>query len=240
MAVGLFDTFAFVAGAATFFAPCAFPLLPGYVSYYVGRDRPDGGAASERGARTALASTVGRAAVVGVVVSLGFFVVYGVLAGVVVFLGSTLLSGIGLLELVVGAIMIAVGAAMAAGVDLSIGHVPLPERRRSLLGFFAFGVLYAAAAAGCTAGVFFGLVAGSLARDPVAGLSTMVAYALGMSLLMIAVTVATALGRDLLVRRIASRTALIQRVAGVLLVLAGLAQIYIYLVWFGGLATLGL
>jgi cytochrome c biogenesis protein CcdA len=28
--------FALSAGAATFFAPCAYPLLPGYVAFYLG------------------------------------------------------------------------------------------------------------------------------------------------------------------------------------------------------------
>ena len=49
---------AFSAGAATFFAPCAFPLLPGYVGYYLGKTgdgTPDG----------PLSTRLGRAAVVG-------------------------------------------------------------------------------------------------------------------------------------------------------------------------------
>ena len=32
---------AFSAGVATFFAPCAFPLLPGYVAYYLGHGAGD-------------------------------------------------------------------------------------------------------------------------------------------------------------------------------------------------------
>ena len=32
--------FAFSAGVATFFAPCAYPLLPGYVAFYLGDAGP--------------------------------------------------------------------------------------------------------------------------------------------------------------------------------------------------------
>lgn len=247
MAVGVFDTFAFTMGVVTFFAPCAFPLLPGYVSYYVGRgdERPDGGTV-ERRLQSVLPGHAGtvarlaRAALVGVVVSAGFFVVYGLLAGIVVVFGSQLLANISVVELVVGGVMIALGLAMLAGVDLSVGHVLLPERSRSVSGFFAFGVLYATAAAGCTAGLFASVVVSALAESAVAGLATMAAYALGMSVLMVSVTVSAALGRDVLVRRVAARTDRIQQVAGVLLVLAGIYQIYLFLFEFGGRELLGI
>lgn len=230
MAVGLFDTFAFVLGASTFFAPCAFPLLPGYVSYYVGRE----------GDAEDVSAELLRAVGIGVVVSSGFFVVYGALGGTILVFGKELLGNVTLLELFVGTVMIGLGSAMLAGYDLSIGHVQLPERRRSVAGFFAFGVLYAAAAAGCTATLFFGVVVNGLLLDPLAGVGTLVAYALGMSVVMIGITVAAALGRDLLVRRLAARTGTIQRVAGALLVLAGFAQVYFFLFWYDGLATIGL
>jgi cytochrome c-type biogenesis protein len=229
--IGLIDTFAFSAGVATFFAPCAFPLLPGYVSYYMGSDEE-----STDDVRTRLL----RAVLVGLVVSAGFFVVYGILGGIVVALGSQLLANISLLELLVGTILIVLGLAMAAGVDVSVGHVLLPERDRSLFGFFSFGVLYAAAAAGCTAPVFASVAVGALTAGPIAGATTLAAYAAGMSVLMIGVTVATALGRDALFKRFAARTGKIQRAAGVLLVVAGIVQIYLFLFEFGGREMLGI
>lgn len=232
MTVGLFDTFAFVLGASTFFAPCAFPLLPGYVSYYVGRD--------EGGTAETVTTDLLRAVVIGLVVSAGFFVVYGALGGIVLVFGKRLLGNITLLELLVGVVMIGLGSAMVAGYDLTISHVQLPERRRSVAGFFVFGVLYAAAAAGCTASLFFGVVVNGLLLDPLAGVGTLLAYALGMSVVMIAITAGAALGRDLLVRRLAAQTGRIQRVAGALLIVAGFAQVYFFLFWYDGLATLGL
>lgn len=229
--VSAFVPFAFSAGIATFFAPCAFPLLPGYVSYYVGRDdsTPD-----------STLSTVTRAALIGIVVSAGFFLVYGLLTGVVVVFGSALLSNVSLLELIVGTVMIGLGGVMLSGRQLSLTHVRLPERRRTLPGFFAFGVLYAAAAAGCTAPVFAAVAVNALSLGPVSGVLTLVAYALGMSVLMVGVTVAASLGRDVLVRRMAARAGLIQRLAGGLLIVAGVYQLYLFLFEFGGRELLGL
>jgi cytochrome c-type biogenesis protein len=247
---------AFTLGAFAFFSPCAYPLLPGYVSYYLGTSaRGDGGtpaSAAGTGATTSGATAAGRplpggrlarvarAAGVGAVVSVGFFLVYGLLAGVVVVAGSGLLANVVVLELVVGLALVLLGGAMTLGYELPTARVALPERRRSTAGYLSFGVLYAAAAAGCSAPLFVGVALRGLAAGPAAALATLAAYALGMSVLMIGVTVAAALGRDALLRGLSGRTALLRRVAGVLLVLAGLAEVYLFAFRFDGLRLLGL
>jgi len=57
---------------------------------------------------------------------------------------------------------------------------------------------------------------------------------------MVGVTTLSALGRDTVLRRLAANTGRITRVAGVVMVVAGLVQLYYYLFVFGGLETLGL
>lgn len=223
--------FAFSLGAATFFAPCAYPLLPGYVAYFLGQDG---------GRRRSRRADLRRAATVGAVVSAGFFAVYGVLAAVAATVGVRLLSNVAVLELVVGALLVALGAAMVAGWSLPTPRVGLPERRRSGLGFFLFGVIYAAAAAGCTAPLFIAVATRALAAGPAGAVATLLAYAAGMSVLMIVVTGLTALGRDALLRKFTHHAGRIERVAGALLIVAGLVQVYFFLFEFDGLATLGL
>jgi cytochrome c-type biogenesis protein len=226
--------FAFTAGAATFFAPCSFPLLPGYVAYYLGQNEDE----SER---ESLFSRLWSAGIVGVVTSVGFFLVYAALAGVVIVVGTQALTNISVLELVVGLLLVVLGAGMATGrLQPDRLHVQLPERDRSPTGFLLFGVIYAAAAAGCTAPVFIGIATFALSGGPVSAVATLGAYALGMSVLMIAVTVASALGRQQLLRAMSRNTGRVARVAGVLLVLAGVAQIYLFLFRFNGMEILGL
>lgn len=226
--------FAFTAGAATFFAPCAFPLLPGYVAFYLGQG--DGGPDDR-----STGGRLRRAGVVGVVTSAGFFLVYAVLAGVVVAVGTSALRNISVLELVVGALLIVLGVGMALGrFTPDRLHVRLPERRRTPTGFLAFGVVYAVAAAGCTAPVFVGIAGFALSGGPAAAVVTLGAYAAGMSALMIAVTLASALGRQQLLSTISRNTGAITRATGVLLVFAGVAQIYLFLFEFGGLRLMGL
>jgi len=223
--------FAFGLGTATFFAPCAFPMLPGYVAFYLGDDDESPG----------FAGTLRRATAVGVLTSLGFFVVYAVLAGVVMAVGTRILGNVSLLELVVGALLIGLGAAMLTGrFSPDRLHVQFPERRRSPTGFFLFGVVYAAAAAGCTAPLFVAIAGVGLSAGPVAAVATFAAYAAGMSVLMIAVTLLSALGRDALLRRLSASTGRVTRLAGAVLIVAGVVQIYFFLFRFDGLAMLGL
>lgn len=222
--------FAFAAGAATFFAPCSFPLLPGYVGYYLGRTEspPD-----------PLGTRLRRAATVGVVTSLGVVLVYAVLGGVVAAVGTLVLRNVSVLELLVGSLLVVFGGAMALG-RFPTARIRLPERERSLGGFFAFGVLYAAAAAGCTVPVFVGVATLGLSAGPVGGIITFGAYAAGMSLLMVVVTGLSALSQDAILRLASGRVGAISRAAGALLVLAGIAQIYLFVFEFDGLRTLGL
>ncbi|PSQ17265.1 cytochrome C biogenesis protein [Halobacteriales archaeon QS_8_69_26] len=224
--------FAFLAGVATFFAPCAYPLLPGYVAFFVGSEDDEPRPVPRRllyGLWVALAT------------SLGFFVVYALLAGTAAAVGTRALRNVSALELVVGTLLVVLGLGMATGrLEASTLHVRLPERRRSVGGYFLFGVVYAAAAAGCTAPVFIGVATFALSSDPATALAVFAAYAGGMSLLMLGVTVLASVGRQAVLRPLSGRTELVTRLAGAALVLAGLWQIYFFVVEFRGLETLGI
>jgi cytochrome c-type biogenesis protein len=227
---------AFSAGSATFFAPCAFPLLPGYVSYFLG----DAAASVDPGPADAggwsLVTRVGRAlsraVVIGLVASVGIVAVYVGLAGTTAALGARALADVAVLELVVGATFVVAGVAMAAGLEVSRPLVRLPARRRSVVGFFLFGALYAGAAAGCTAPLFLAVVAKGIAAGPLLGVAVAVAYALGTSTVLVAVTAVVALGGSSLLDALRANAGRIYRAAGVLLAASGVAEIYYYLVGF--------
>lgn len=242
-----FASFAFTAGALTFFAPCAYPLLPGYVAYFLGRGEGEhGGGGDDVGDAVGGDGTGGgagaspwRAAVVGLHVVTGFALVYVALGGIVALAGSRALADLVLLELVVGSGMVVLGAGMALGYRVvPAAAVRFPARRRTAPGFVLFGVAYAAAAAGCSAPVFLGVVAAAAGSGPVAAAVGLGSYAAGMGSLLVAVTVLTALGRTAVLDRLPSPDRL-ARVAGVLLVLAGLAQLWLFVFRYDGLSRLG-
>jgi cytochrome c-type biogenesis protein len=223
---------AFSAGFFTFLAPCAFPLLPGYVAYFVGTGD---GEALPIGRR--LLKAVGVAAVV----SGGFFLVNALVAAIAAVVGSGPLRNVSVLEPAVGLALILLGIAMFSGrFQPSALHVQLPERRRSALGFFLFGVIYAVAAIGCTGPIFLGLALYAVESGPATTVAIFGAYGLGMSVMMLGVTLLSALGQEAVIRRISGVSGKLTRVAGVVLVLAGLLQIYAFLYWFDGFRILGL
>lgn len=225
---------AFGAGLVATVNPCGFAMLPVYLTYYVGTgdDEAESGAVALR-----------RALTVGAIVSAGFLVVFG-LAGILITAGIQGVTDlIPWLALTVGAGIIILGIAMLFGFELTLG---LPKAKkapsgRSTRSIFTFGVSYAVASLSCTLPVFLSVVALQAQRtDFVSGLATHLAYGLGMSMLLIAVTIAVGLGRRGLVNRLRSSMRHINRVSGAILVAAGA-----YITWFwavnlsGDTTTLG-
>lgn len=230
---------AFSAGSATFFAPCSFALLPGYLSYFLGTtvDEAAGGA-DPSGPVERVGRPLARGAATGGIATVGILAVYVGLAGTAITVGARALSDIAVMELVVGTVFVVSGTAMAAGWRPSGTLVRLPERKRSRAGFAAFGALYATAAAGCTAPLFVAVVLKGLTLGPVQGVGIAVAYAIGMGTVMVTLTSLAAVGGTSVVSRLSGRAAQIQRVAGVLLALSGVAEVYYYV--FGYPELIGL
>ncbi|MFC6863930.1 cytochrome c biogenesis CcdA family protein [Halomicroarcula sp. GCM10025817] len=235
----------FSAGVATFFAPCAFPLLPGYLSYFLSDtvSRPRGGTVTDvtDAARDSTPTSplvewvrrpLARAMLVSVLAGAGMALVYVGLAGSAAFLGAQAFADIAVLELVVGIVFLLSGGLMATGWKPTRSIAQLPERRRSLAGFFLFGVLYAGAAAGCTAPLFIAVVLQGMSLSPALGVGLAVAYACGMSTVLVGVTSVTAIGGSSLTTVLSAHTQTIYRAAGALLALSGITEIYYYFYGF--------
>lgn len=205
--------FALAAGAAAFFAPCSYALLPGYVGYYVaatGRDAPP------------LSGTIAR----GGSAAIGSLLVFGVLSGVAIVAGSALERALPFLEYGVGIALVVLGSWVLYGGAGAI-HVVLPERRSSVIGFGLFGAAYAAASTACVLPLFLAFVFRSLTLAPAETALVLGAYAGGFAALLLSVTVAIAVGHSLGARRLARYNELFVRIAGLLLVLAGFGQLFV-------------
>lgn len=217
-------TFAFAAGILTFFSPCVFALLPGYVGYYVG-------AVDSESAPLSGALVRGFAASAG---AIGTFAVLSVLAFGAT---STFERFLPVLEPFVGGLLIVLGLALVWKGALSF-TVVLPERRTGVLGFGAFGGLYALAATACVLPLFLSIAVTSVGLSLAGTALVFAAYAGAFALLMLAATVAVAVGQDALLGRLGGHAPALTRVAGVVLVLAGLVQLYIAF-WVAPIDPLG-
>jgi cytochrome c-type biogenesis protein len=199
--------FAISAGVATFFAPCAFPLLPGYVGYYASENErasmiPAAGAATA-GALTALA----------------------VVTGLVFTIGQPLKAALPVLEPVIGVALVLFGLLTLAGRMPEL-RLSLPGRTASVAGFGVFGAVYAVAAAGCVVPLFIGVVTQALALSPGNAIAVLGAYALSVTLPLAGVTLLAGVGIDGW-HRAGAYSGSITRIAGLVMVLAGLGQVYL-------------
>ncbi|ELY88490.1 cytochrome c-type biogenesis protein [Natrinema altunense JCM 12890] len=206
--------FALGAGITTFFSPCAYALLPGYVGYYV--------AATGDETAPPLSGTLAR----GLAAAGGAVGVLGVLSIVAVVAGEAVGQALPLLEYGVGVGLVALGIWVVYGGSGAV-HVLLPERRSTVLGFGLFGAMYALAAVACVLPLFLGLAFRSLTMPPLETALVLGTYAVGFGSLTVAITVATAFGYELGAGRIAGSVDRVVRLAGVVLIVAGLGQLYV-------------
>jgi cytochrome c-type biogenesis protein len=208
--------FAVTAGVATFFSPCAYPLLPGYVGFYVNSVDADEASVTGAGAR-------------GVAAAIGVLATFALLAGATVRVGQSTLSNIAVFETLVGGLLIVFGLLVVAGRAPSLS-LPLPKRRSSVLGFGLFGAGYALAGAGCVAPVFLAVIARAIALPGDAALLVLSVYAGVVAVLMAATTVATGVGLIGNANRVMAHAGTLKRVAGAVMVVAGVGQLYLSLV----------
>ncbi len=207
-------SFSFGAGVAAFFSPCAVTLLPGYVTYYL----------SAKSTTHSLLPKVLNAAWFASKAILGFFTVFGTAGALVILLGQQVKQFIPLVTIVTGLLLIILGAGMLLGKDL---FLRLPSIGAGERGAYPFGIGYAVAALGCTFPLFVTvLVQGIVANSLVSGMLSLLAYILGMSLLLICVTVATAIGREFVQKRISGMLPYIKKASGLIIIGAGAYMIY--------------
>jgi cytochrome c-type biogenesis protein len=220
---------AFVSGLIAVVNPCGFAMLPAYLSSFLGIETRAASAAGGQDTRASL----NRAIIVSLAVSAGFLSVFTVL-GAAIRAGGDWVQDVTLhLTAVIGFGLIVLGVAMVCGLRLSFA-LPKLERggRDGTVGsMFLFGVSYAVASLGCTIGPFVVTVLGSFTREgTLTGVLTIMVYGAGMALLLTALTVSLALAQGRLLRSLRSAQRYIDRIAGALLIVAGVYLIYYW--WY--------
>lgn len=218
---------ALAAGALAALNPCGFPLLPAYLSLYVGADEGSLPRASTR---------VAQGLIVGLLVTIGFVLTFGLVSIPISYAGARVTKSIPWVGLLLGVIMIMFGLAVAAGRAprfLPQARVSVSRKRRPLA-IVGFGVAYAVCSLGCTLPIFLAVVGASLATaGPLDAGAVLAAYGLGMATVLMALSVAAALLRDGLARNLRRVLPYANRLAGALLLLAGayLAYYWAKVLW---------
>jgi cytochrome c-type biogenesis protein len=195
--------------------PCGFAMLPAYLSYFLGLEDSD--------AEVPRAS-VAQAVRVACAVAAGFLAVFALAGAAVELTSLPVYENVPWISIVIGVALFALGVAMLCefAPTVRLPRLDRGGRERTAGSMFVFGVSYAIASIGCTLPLFLGAVAGTITNDSVIeGVMVFAVYGLGMTLVLLALTVGIALARTSLVRFLRRAQPYIGRVAGGLVALAG-------------------
>lgn len=212
----------FIRGMLAAVNPCGFIMLPTYLMYFLGMQ------GSVPGTQRA---SLQRALVVSASVSAGFITVFLVAGVISQYFTSWITQNAKYATIVIGIALVALGIAMLFGRGLSVftPHIDLGDTPRRTVGaMFVFGVAYAVASIGCTIGLFMATVFSGIERDGiVSGAGGMIAYAVGMALVVSALTVALAVANTSLLGILRGGMRHLDRIAAVFVLISG-----IYLIWY--------
>ena len=214
--------FAFTAGIFATVNPCGFAMLPAYLSYFLGIE---GKSDVDGNARSSLI----RAITTGAIVSLGFLVVFGVTGTLVTIGVSSIDDRLPWLAILIGVAMVALGMAMLFGFRLTFA-IPKLEKGadgKSFKSLFLFGMSYAIASLSCAFPTFFVVV--NNIDDFDSGVAGFGAYTLGMTSVLIALTVSLALARHSLLQTLRKLMQHVDTAAAILLIVAGLYTVYFWI-----------
>ena len=189
--------FAFTAGLFTFLSPCSYPMLPGYISYYIGS-----------------APVFKKALLSGVVCSLGLIIVFSLVGLIVFIVGAFINPYLKMLQIVAAVIIIGFGVILLMRVTMPRLSMSIPPpMRRGYLGLFLYGIAYGMAALACSSPIFLSVILyASLSGGSMQALVTFLVYSLGMGTPLIVITYLVATMKQLLINRIRSTLPVIQRI----------------------------
>jgi cytochrome c-type biogenesis protein len=220
--------YVFGVGMVAAFNPCGFAMLPAYLAYFteVDGEDADGQPVVEDSFRAVL-----RALKVGAAMTAGFVLVFTLAWLIIDRISSTFQDHLSWVTMGIGVALVVIGVAYLLGkeVRLPLPHLERGGDSRELRSMFLYGVSYALASLSCTIPTFMTAVAFTFKSESfLSGLAALIVYALGMGLVVTFLTVSLALAKHGIVHQMRRVLPYISRIAGGMLVAAGL-----YMIWYG-------
>jgi cytochrome c-type biogenesis protein len=223
--------FAFAAGMVATVNPCGFVMLPAFLTMYLTDQQGD--SESERGSATIMHSLI-KALYVSAALGAGFVLLFG---GVGLAISSGARSFISIFPwvgFILGFVMAGLGAYLFAGGKLYNNRAQSAASRigsatdTSVKGYFLFGISYAVASLSCTLPIFLGLISSSLATGGIVeATGQFLAYALGMTFVITALTIGIAVFKGALVTQLRRAMPYVHPIsAGVLILVGGYLIFY--------------
>jgi len=220
-----FLVFALSAGAAATLNPCGFAMLPAYVAYFIGKEE----------SRSSLTRGIVSGLQGGIAMTLGVLAVFAAIGTILSLASRAILRYFPWATMAIGAAIIVLGVVMllrrSVQVALPVSN-PMsarsdPTAGRGMRSLLLFGAGYGVASLGCTLPIFLVVVAQALATGGVlGGIMVLPAYGLGMGAVLLALSLAVATGKNIVVRGLRSVVPHVRTIGAVGLILAGSYLIY--------------
>ncbi len=227
---------AFAAGIASFFSPCSFPMLPGYVGYYLGIE--------EHKKQEEKKQMLKKALFTGTAAALGILLIYLFIGFLIMLIGPTIYPFIPFFAPLVAIIIIVLGLLMLTNIQyysitnrinklivyfflnlhLDKWDPAKKIREKELGGIFTYGVGYGFAAAGCTLPLLMLIIPTAISTGGFfSGMLMFLVFGLGAAIFMVVVTLLIATSKDSIVNKMKMSTGKIKMVSGIFMVIAGVA-----------------
>ena len=219
-------------GVLVYFSPCAFPILPGYISYYIGLGQRE----DELIEAGKLDSKMPAHWILGGLAAMGQLTFFAIIGVIVLGLGSFInLSGVlhyfalavAILLIVLGAFMLTGGTAHLLGFVQKLvdkySTTEMDDRFTPKRNMYLWGIGYSAASIDCTAAAVIPFIAYLAVIGGVAMWTGLTGLMLSVSLLMIAVTTVVGLGQQQFITILRRSTGLIKAIGAWMMMMAGVA-----------------
>lgn len=215
--------FSFIQGMLVFLAPCAVALLPAYIVSFISRNKEQSSSKKYlilRGLKLASLSI------------LGILSIYAIAGTIIIFASQLIKDYMKWVAITMGGGVIILGILMLLGRNVSLNiHLKQKKHDSEIAEAFFFGVAYAIGALGCLFPLFLVVTTQALsAPSIIIGGSYIIAYFLGMSVLMIATILLSIFAKDYLMRQLRLILPHMNKISGILLILAGIYIIQYQLV----------
>ena len=227
--------YAFGAGMVASVNPCGFAMLPAYLGLYLGEQEKED--AQGRG----VAGRLQRAVLVGLTVTVGFVLMFGIIGVPIGFGARGLVGTFEWVSLIIGVLLAVAGAYVLSGGKLYNNlAVQLSSRvggtdNKGIRSYFMFGLAYGIASLSCTLPIFLGVIGSSITADTfLDSLGQLLLYGLGMGSVILLLTIGMALFKSAFIGWLRKVLPYVGTISGVMLLIVGAFIVYYWLT-IGGL-----
>jgi len=213
-----------------YFSPCAFPVLPGFISYYLSLGAREDELIAQEKLKTRMPSSFN----IGVLSGLGMWTFFGIIGIVALLMGEAFAKSgiIHYIAIFIALLLIVLGSVMLLGITSHVmGFVQkwvdkystteADETFTPRRNMYLYGIGYAAASIDCTAAavlpfvVFLSTLGTSAIAFGIAGLMV------GLLVLMVAVTMMVGMGRQVMINFLRRATGHIKMIGSWMMIMAG-------------------